>query len=60
MEEMEEIDQEEFYDHKVDPLEWNNLARRPETGLLRDKHKIWLPKENAPPVPSSRRRIRSN
>jgi len=51
---------EEFYDHKVDPMEWNNLARRPETGLLRDKHKIWLPKENAPPVPSSRRRIRSN
>ena len=42
---------EELYDHSKDPLEWTNLATRPEyTGVKAELAK-WLPKTNAPEAP---------
>jgi arylsulfatase A-like enzyme len=54
---------EELYDHSADPLEWTNLAAKPESAAelkgLRLKLEAWLPREEAPPparAPRSRQR----
>jgi arylsulfatase A-like enzyme len=39
---------EEFYDHRSDPHEWNNLASEPGKTPLMKQHAAWLPKTNAP------------
>ena len=39
---------EEFYDHRVDPHEWNNLASQPGVKPLIQQHADWLPTTNAP------------
>ncbi len=36
---------EELYDHRKDPNEWNNLANRAEHGSIKKKLAQWLPKE---------------
>ncbi len=41
---------EELYDHKVDSLEWNNLANFKEYDAIKVKLAEWLPKENIPPI----------
>lgn len=38
---------EEFYDHRKDPNEWNNLARNPEMREAMDRHARQLPREFA-------------
>jgi choline-sulfatase len=38
---------EEFYDHRVDPHEWNNLANQPGIAPLLKQHANWLPHSNA-------------
>jgi arylsulfatase A-like enzyme len=38
---------EEFYDHRVDPHEWRNLAGQAEMLPLIKQHAGWLPRENA-------------
>lgn len=42
---------EELYDHKTDPLEWNNLADDPEYTKIKEDLAKWLPKVNAEDVP---------
>ncbi|AZM49593.1 iduronate-2-sulfatase [Streptomyces sp. WAC 06738] len=41
---------EELYDHSDDPLEWTNLATRPEYTAIKKELAQWLPKHNAAPV----------
>ena len=38
---------EEFYDHRVDPHEWKNLAGQAEMAPLMKQHAAWLPHQNA-------------
>jgi len=42
---------EELYDHENDPLEWTNLAGKPEHAQLKEKLARWLPKVNADDAP---------
>jgi len=49
---------EELYDHRNDPLEWNNLAGDARFAEVLKAHRKWLPKENAPNAKSERRRRR--
>lgn len=42
---------EELYDHWFDPLEWINLANKPQFVSVKEKLKTWLPKVNAPDAP---------
>ena len=42
---------EELYDHRVDPLEWKNLAGDAKYKAEIDRLARWLPKENAPNQP---------
>ncbi len=42
---------EELYDHKVDPMEWQNLARDPEYRTVIDRLSKSLPTINAPDAP---------
>jgi hypothetical protein len=42
---------EELYDHSNDPLEWTNLANKPETSKIKTELAKWLPKVNAPDSP---------
>lgn len=37
---------EELYDHKADPLEWTNLASKPEYASTKAELAKWLPKED--------------
>jgi len=37
---------EELYDHQTDPLEWVNLAGRPEYASIKARLAKWLPKKN--------------
>ncbi len=39
---------EELYDHSTDPLEWNNLAGKPEHADVIAEHARWIPKVNVP------------
>ncbi|MBP6410181.1 MAG: sulfatase [Pseudarcicella sp.] len=45
---------EEFYDHKLDSNEWDNLASNPKYKAEKEKLKKWLPKVNADDVKSSK------
>ncbi|MCG8697462.1 MAG: sulfatase [Bacteroidales bacterium] len=38
---------EELYDHRVDPMEWTNLADLPENDSIKNELKKWLPEVNA-------------
>jgi len=38
---------EELYDHAADPLEWNNLAAKPEYDVVKQNLARWLPRVNA-------------
>ena len=38
---------EELYDHTTDPMEWTNLASKPETAKVRAELARWLPKIDA-------------
>jgi arylsulfatase A-like enzyme len=40
---------EELYDHYVDSMEWNNLAKDPAYTAIINEHKAYLPTYNAPP-----------
>ena len=42
---------EELYDHESDPNEWTNLADDPSHEAVMAKHRKWLPKQEAKPVP---------
>ena len=37
---------EELYDHQADPMEWTNLAAKPEHAKLKQELAAWLPKVN--------------
>jgi arylsulfatase A-like enzyme len=39
---------EELYDHQADPLEWTNVATKPELAGVKANLAKWLPTENAP------------
>ncbi|MFN3322477.1 MAG: sulfatase [Bryobacteraceae bacterium] len=39
---------EELYDHQSDPMEWNNLASKPEHAAVKRDLARWIPKVNAP------------
>ncbi|MCP5116488.1 MAG: sulfatase [bacterium] len=45
---------EELYDHLDDPLEWRNLAGRPDYAAVTAGMRKWLPKVNAEPDPPRR------
>ena len=42
---------EELYDHRVDPMEWTNLAEDSNYVLVKNELKSWLPKVNVPEAP---------
>ena len=44
---------EEYYDHRIDPNEWTNLAKDPARKAEIEEHARWVPAANAPPVPGS-------
>ncbi len=46
----------ELYDHSNDELEWTNLAGKPEYAEVIASLAKWLPKTDAPPNPSIRRK----
>jgi arylsulfatase A-like enzyme len=46
---------EELYDHANDPLEWTNLAGKPEFAEVKEKLAHWLPKTDAEDAPRERR-----
>jgi arylsulfatase A-like enzyme len=43
---------EELYDHRIDPMEYTNLAGRPETAAIQQTLAAWLPRENVPSAPT--------
>lgn len=45
---------EELYDHKVDELEWNNLAEDPQYSEIKERLARWLPKTNVMDIPRRR------
>ena len=47
---------EELYDHDNDPLEWTNLADRPEHAAVRKELARWLPEKNAENTPAGKGR----
>lgn len=46
---------EELYDHDADPMEWTNLAGKPEHESVKKDLAVWLPKINAEDAPSDRK-----
>ncbi len=48
---------EELYDMRVDPNEWNNLARDPQYADVVQQHRRWIPPVSAKPAPGSLHRI---
>ena len=46
---------EELYDEERDPLEWTNLAAKPEYAKVKEELAAWLPKTNAPDAPARKR-----
>jgi arylsulfatase A-like enzyme len=49
---------EELYDHDKDPMEWVNVASRPENAEVKKRLAAWLPRTNAPDAKSRPRRQR--
>jgi arylsulfatase A-like enzyme len=47
---------EELYDETKDPLEWTNLAAKPEYAAVKKELAKWLPRVNAPPAAEASRR----
>ena len=47
---------EELYDHENDPHEWTNLAGDPQYRSVIDGLKQWLPKKNAPDIPTNKKK----
>ncbi len=47
---------EELYDHASDPMEWTNLAARPELASVKEELARWLPERNVPQVERERRK----
>ncbi|MBM3798253.1 MAG: sulfatase [Acidobacteria bacterium] len=45
---------EELYDHHEDPMEWTNLAKRPEYAQVKAQLAKWLPRTNAADVPKGK------
>ena len=45
---------EELYDRDKDPMEWTNLASKPESTKTKQELARWLPKVNAPDAPHQR------
>ena len=50
---------EELYDHENDPMEWTNLAKKPEHAKVKKKLAAWLPKINAQNAPTDRGKSRT-
>ncbi len=48
---------EELYDMQADPNEFHNLIGNAKHKAIADRHRKWLPKKNAKPVPGSKHRI---
>jgi arylsulfatase A-like enzyme len=46
---------EELYDHDADPNEWTNLATGAGHEAIMERHRKWLPKQEAKPVPDLRK-----
>ena len=44
---------EELYDQSKDPMEWNNLANKPEFAEIKAYLKAYLPKTNEPAAPNN-------
>jgi hypothetical protein len=42
---------EELYDHADDPMEWRNLAEKPEHSQLKRDMARWMPDEEVPNAP---------
>jgi len=49
---------EELYNEENDPLEWKNLAGRPEFVEVQQNLAKWLPEKNAEPAPNANGRRR--
>lgn len=47
---------EELYDHAADPLEWRNLAGKPEHAAVKKELARWMPSADAPNAPVERPR----
>jgi len=47
---------EELYDHESDTNEWSNLANDPRQKEVMAKHRKWLPKKEASPVPDLKKK----
>ena len=48
---------EELYDERVDPNEWQNLARDSKFNEIKTDLSKWVPTKNAAPAPGSRSRL---
>ena len=44
-----------MYDHHKDPLEWDNLASKPELKDVKQRLAKWLPRVNAEDAPREQR-----
>jgi arylsulfatase A-like enzyme len=49
---------EELYDHDRDPMEWTNLAEKPEHREVKEKLARWLPEVNAEDAPQGAQKAR--
>lgn len=47
---------EELYDHRLDPMEWKNLAADPDYAEIKSELARWLPQRNVPEAARDRRR----
>jgi arylsulfatase A-like enzyme len=49
---------DELYNHEHDPMEWTNLAGKPEWASVKKELASWLPKVNAKDAPADRKKPR--